>query len=532
LQAKVVNVLCGTMIIVYTTVFMEIWKRSQIMFAVNYGQLGAEENEVERPNFRGEMVRSLGSDEVNTMFYPEIKRSVTRLFSYTVALLILSVCITLVVLLLFAKSYFVKLGIPERYASSIPSIINSAQIAVFNQLYTVLLKANNNKENHETLSSYEASYTAKLFGFSFLNTFNSFFIIAFLKDSFGLDCVGTSDELPDYYLCFSELSVQLRTVFVLAIVKNMAEFGLPYAKVFLATKRAGRLSHQAGRFKELDEYVERQDLLENYQVSIELDGTIQDYMELMIQYGFLAMFSLAFPLAFLLAFVNNIIEIQVDKAKILRFTKRPIPKVAASIGSWQQIVELISFSSIFANAGLICFTSASFYNDRLPKKGLTALESYDRTLVNLQSFVGMSFFFLGIRFLLDFLIEDIPANVQQVLARHTVTKKKFMIGKGLSAESRIARAAVHFWLPETVALDQLLRASPDAPRVGIGAKSRRQAKREARPQKESAFEASSDQQFEDFEGFEEEAAANRVRKTLKSPFGSPNQKAEDGPASP
>jgi hypothetical protein len=44
----------------------------------------------------------------------------------------------------------------------------------------------------------------------------------------------------------------------------------------------------------------------------EIDGTYNDYLEIFIQIGYVCLFSLAFPLAPLLALVNNIFEIKVD----------------------------------------------------------------------------------------------------------------------------------------------------------------------------------------------------------------------------
>jgi anoctamin-10 len=43
--------------------------------------------------------------------------------------------------------------------------------------------------------------------------------------------------------------------------------------------------------------------------NIEVDGTVGDYMELIIQFGFLNLFAMAFPASFLIAFFTNIVEI-------------------------------------------------------------------------------------------------------------------------------------------------------------------------------------------------------------------------------
>ena len=53
-----------------------------------------------------------------------------------------------------------------------------------------------------------------------------------------------------------------------------------------------------------------------------------------IQYGFVSLFSAAFPLCALLALLNNIIEIRSDASKLLRCHQRPIPRSAEDIGSW------------------------------------------------------------------------------------------------------------------------------------------------------------------------------------------------------
>ncbi len=44
----------------------------------------------------------------------------------------------------------------------------------------------------------------------------------------------------------------------------------------------------------------------------EVDGTAADYMEMIIQFSFLVLFGLSFPAVYILAFINDVAEIQVD----------------------------------------------------------------------------------------------------------------------------------------------------------------------------------------------------------------------------
>ena len=48
----------------------------------------------------------------------------------------------------------------------------------------------------------------------------------------------------------------------------------------------------------------------------EIDGTVEDYTELIIQFCFTSLFGLLFPLVFIFAMILNIFEIQVDKIKL------------------------------------------------------------------------------------------------------------------------------------------------------------------------------------------------------------------------
>ena len=50
-----------------------------------------------------------------------------------------------------------------------------------------------------------------------------------------------------------------------------------------------------------------------------------DYIELAIQFGFATLFSSAFPLAPLCAFLNNLFEIRLDAQKYTKYKMRTVP---------------------------------------------------------------------------------------------------------------------------------------------------------------------------------------------------------------
>ncbi len=84
-----------------------------------------------------------------------------------------------------------------------------------------------------------------------------------------------------------------------------------------------------------------------------------DYLEIVIQYGYVTMFVVAFPLAPALALLNNIFESKVDLFKLTE-CRRPRLLQRSNIGSWQHCMEFISFLSVITNCYLIVMVSTHF----------------------------------------------------------------------------------------------------------------------------------------------------------------------------
>lgn len=68
-----------------------------------------------------------------------------------------------------------------------------------------------------------------------------------------------------------------------------------------------------------------------------------------IQFGFVTLFVASFPLAPLLALLNNAIEIRVDAWKLTTQYRRPVAAKAHSIGVWQDILYGMAVLSVASN---------------------------------------------------------------------------------------------------------------------------------------------------------------------------------------
>lgn len=90
-------------------------------------------------------------------------------------------------------------------------------------------------------------------------------------------------------------------------------------------------------------------------------GLFFEYLEIILQYGFVTLFVAAFPVAPLFALINNIFEIRLDAKKLLNQFRRPVGQRVKDIGRQrvkylflvEKRQEVILFCATFAFSSTI-----------------------------------------------------------------------------------------------------------------------------------------------------------------------------------
>ena len=72
------------------------------------------------------------------------------------------------------------------------------------------------------------------------------------------------------------------------------------------------------------------------------------------------MFSSSFPLAAICAAIGNFIELRIDSYKVVSLSRRPRYAGASGIGSWQAVLNSISWIALPVNVAILVFTSWEF----------------------------------------------------------------------------------------------------------------------------------------------------------------------------
>mmetsp|Transcript_21436 Transcript_21436/g.30713 ORF Transcript_21436/g.30713 Transcript_21436/m.30713 type:complete len:368 (+) Transcript_21436:20-1123(+) len=352
---------------------LEHWKRENATVAMAWGTSHFEEHEMDRPQFIGEPKKSFidGSDMV--WFAPEERFSrliISRSFLTGLLSLICGVVASIYVLKF-------ELSAPiGSYASVVASVINTMQITLFNMLYQVIAVQLTDGENYRTDTNYEDSLIVKLFVFQFINSYASFFFLAFIAaylvqpPNTPSDWIGQCGAAD----CMQPLSINLAIIFGTRLtLTNFLDIFIPYwnYKNKLKEETKGTKGKTLSPFEEDYMLMEYDPMLlkcrkiyvvctnRHYRASNFQFGrleSITNYADIAVQFGFSMLFVTALPIASFFSLLSNYAKVKFNAWKLLTFYQRPIPVTAQDIGTWESIFRVITVAAVFTNAGLVCFT--------------------------------------------------------------------------------------------------------------------------------------------------------------------------------
>jgi len=129
-----------------------------------------------------------------------------------------------------------------------------------------------------------------------------------------------------------------------------------------------------------------------------------------IQFGYVILFVAAFPLAPLMAFVSNYVAIRIGCWRLCQTYRRPEPRSAEYIGTWCDMLEIMSLLSVMSNLGLILFTGEYFLHYTWIQRWFFFL-------------VAEHFAFLA-KYVVQIIIPDCPLDVEMQIER-----QEFLVGK-------------------------------------------------------------------------------------------------------
>ncbi|XP_070345295.1 anoctamin-7 isoform X7 [Equus asinus] len=356
----------------WAVLFLEYWKRKSATLAYRWGCSDYEDIE-ERP--RPQFAASAPTMALNPItgedepYFPERSRLHRVLAGSVVVVMMVAVVVMFLVSIILYRAIMAILvsksdntvlaAWASRIASLTGSVVNLIFILILSKIYVALAHVLTRWEMHRTQTKFEDAFTLKVFIFQFVNFYSSPIYIAFFKGRFvGYPgnyhtLFGIRNEECAAGGCLIELAQELLVIMVgKQIINNVQEILIPKLKGWWQKVRLRSRKRQAGAAMAAG----RAPWEADYEL-LPCEGLFDEYLEMVLQFGFVTIFVAACPLAPLFALLNNWVEIRLDARKFVSESRRPVAERAQDIGIWFHILAGLKHLAVISNAFLLAFSS-------------------------------------------------------------------------------------------------------------------------------------------------------------------------------
>jgi hypothetical protein len=348
----------GLFCFLWAVLFCLFWERQENSLAYHWGTLfiaerlgdGEEESfaiEIgashQRPQFQGSM-RISPVTLKEELYYPPYRRKFKYAVSAAVSSIMLSIAFFVMILSLNLQGYiqpkhstvyhpfhfptlaqYANEGAifdPESLRCYIPIVLHAVSIFSLNQIYRKVARWLTEFENHMTEDSFQNSLILKRFLFECFDCYVALFYLAF------------------YERDVERLRMELVAVFNVDAVRRFGtEVILPFA-----------LNRWGNKAKEGSPGY-------THDLNLDVYESFDDYMETLIQFGYVTLFASAYPMASVAMCVSVWIEIRSGLFRFTRLYQKPVDERTSSIGMWKDLLRGMVWSSCLTNCLLFGFTS-------------------------------------------------------------------------------------------------------------------------------------------------------------------------------
>ncbi|KAF2019552.1 DUF590-domain-containing protein [Aaosphaeria arxii CBS 175.79] len=379
---------------IWCIVFTEWWKHQEVDLAVRWGVRNVSRIETKRKDFKHEKQITDPITGEKVLLYPATKRLQTQLLQIPFALGAAGLLGALI-----ATCFGIEVFISEVYGGPfktilvfLPTVILTTVMPVLTGILTSFATRLTQLENYETEAAYQTALTQKIFVLNFITSYLPIFLTAFVYVPFGNIIVPYLDVLSLTVRPFAEDEKQLQApeagftinpdrlrkqVIYFTVTAQIVNFGMelvmPYLKRRGFAKYKKMQSERAAKnggappSPAANDPPEDAAFLERVRQEAELDvyDVTTDLREMVLQFGYLSLFSVIWPLTAVSFVINDWLELRADAMKICVEMRRPTPWRADTIGPWLDSLSFITWLGSLTTSALVYL----FSNDGLGPDG-------------------------------------------------------------------------------------------------------------------------------------------------------------------
>ncbi|SZF05317.1 unnamed protein product [Blumeria hordei] len=360
--------------------FVEYWKKQQKNLATQWEVNGISRIHQQRSEFKHESVLNDPITGENINVYSPIKRLFRQLLQIP---FVIAATVTLGSMIAFGFAIEIFLseiynGPFKGYLVLLPTVILAVVMPTLSALLKKFASKLTDLENYETLETHESSMIYKDFVLNFITSYLPIFLTAFVYVPFAQDLAPRLDVFRPavrYFIRQDEDMVSLKSEFKIdpdrlkkqiiyfTVTAQVVDFAfeviVPYLKrkIFSKVKevQAEKLSKSSSRHSVLPDQPYESEFLSRVRNEANLDpyDVTTDFREMIIQFGYLSLFSVIWPITAMSFLINNWIEIRGDALKMTQETQSPMPWQADSIGPWLDALVFLAWLGSLVSPALI-----------------------------------------------------------------------------------------------------------------------------------------------------------------------------------
>ncbi|KAK3679495.1 hypothetical protein LTR78_001056 [Recurvomyces mirabilis] len=376
-------------------VFTEYWKHQEFDLALRWSVRGVSAIESKRHEFKPtKHVQDTSTGETMGTFPSQdrLQRQLLQIpFAAAAAVLLGSLIIMCFGIEVFISEVYD--GPLKSVLVFLPTVILTTCMPLLSGMLTNFATQLNDFENYETHSQYERALTAKIFVLNFITSYLPVFLTAFVYVPFGSVIVPYLDIFSLAVKPFAENEKQMtapsasqfninpgrlrKQIIYFTVTAQIVGLGMevivPYLKrqgfIKIKQMQSQRAQRNGGIVPSAaaDDAPEEKEFLARVRGEAELDvyDVTADLREMVVQYGYLTLFSVIWPLVPVSFLINNWVELRTDAVKICVEMQRPTPWRADSIGPWLDALSFLTWLGSITMSALVYL----FSNDGLGPDG-------------------------------------------------------------------------------------------------------------------------------------------------------------------
>jgi anoctamin-10 len=450
----------------WCTVFVEWWKRQEADLAIRWGVRNVSAIQEKRREFKYEKEIKDPITGETVQWFPAKERLKRQLLQVPFALVAAIALGTLI-----CTCFGIEIFISEIYNGPlksvlvfVPTVLLTTLVPTISTFLTSFATRLTDYENYETHDAYDKAMTAKLFIVNFITSYLGIFLTAFVYVPCASILVPYLDIFSLTVKPFAENEKQMQSppasnftinpdrlrkqVIYFTVTAQIVSFALETVVPLISRKSTTKLkqiqSSRAEAKGDASPPPSANDPPEEkaFLARVRHEATLSDYdvttdlREMCIQFGYLALFSVVWPLVPCSFLINNWIELRGDAYKITSECKRPNPQRADSIGPWLDSLGFLTWLGSITTAAVVYM----FSNDGI---GPSGRPSEIKLWALLLSVFASEHIYLLVRLGVRTAISKLDSeNMRKERAERYMVRKRYLEETGLSMDAKAKRGSL------------------------------------------------------------------------------------------